>query len=523
MIGLIKGTARQLKTVSGLPLPIASYKSNSKLPIQELSLSINPTQDLHGYDNPWGGGGGTNKLPPFTNGTYTQNSIKAVVKDGLVTVTGQKDTASGINLTLPLSKTFTLKQNDYLHIRNSNSNASITLSFAGAGWSPAFASANRIIQYTGSDASVTGVTIYFAGTVTEEQNFTFQPSLEVGSAVTDWTPYENICPITGVSSVNVADVGNNDKLTFFKGLLDGTYSFVDLGNAGWTYDSTTLRFQAYVNANVKQISSSSTIANIICAPYQTVSGINQYNDLTLDMTISQGSGPVVFRIRDLRYTDATQFKAALSGVHLIYELATPTTPTITPSEFEALLTEFGINGWCVNVQLGDTYYGGELYIDEDGNVKFRGINGYAIINVNKTHNFGVNASGYGRAEFSMTSLGAPKGKSGSTAAENVCDKLKSTNPAYSWNYGTKYSCAIYTEGTGVRITASNAENTSALMDAWLTTLGDIMLIYPLATPIEIDLTPTQINSLLGSNNIWHDGNGDVEVLKFMDRQLYFGR
>ena len=52
MIGLIKGTARQAKTVSGLPLPIASYKSNSKLPIQELSLSINPTQSGSGDPAP---------------------------------------------------------------------------------------------------------------------------------------------------------------------------------------------------------------------------------------------------------------------------------------------------------------------------------------------------------------------------------------------------------------------------------------------------------------------------------------
>ena len=40
-------------------------------------------------------------------------------------------------------------------------------------------------------------------------------------------------------------------------------------------------------------------------------------------------------------------------------------------------------------------------------------------------------------------------------------------------------------------------------------------VFPLETPIEIDLTPTQINSLLGSNNIWHDGNGDIE-LKFKE-------
>ena len=37
------------------------------------------------------------------------------------------------------------------------------------------------------------------------------------------------------------------------------------------------------------------------------------------------------------------------------------------------------------------------------------------------------------------------------------------------------------------------------------------VIYELATPQTYQLTPVQINSLLGTNNIWHDGNGDTEV------------
>ena len=36
------------------------------------------------------------------------------------------------------------------------------------------------------------------------------------------------------------------------------------------------------------------------------------------------------------------------------------------------------------------------------------------------------------------------------------------------------------------------------------------VVYELATPITIQLTPTQVNSLLGVNNIWAD-TGDVDV------------
>ena len=44
-----------------------------------------------------------------------------------------------------------------------------------------------------------------------------------------------------------------------------------------------------------------------------------------------------------------------------------------------------------------------------------------------------------------------------------------------------------------------------------TAMSGVMLIYELATPFDIDLTPQQIEALLGVNNVWHDGNGNTEV------------
>ena len=48
-------------------------------------------------------------------------------------------------------------------------------------------------------------------------------------------------------------------------------------------------------------------------------------------------------------------------------------------------------------------------------------------------------------------------------------------------------------------------------DDFVAGITGVALIYPLLTPLEIQLEPTEINSLLGVNNIWHDGNGDTEV------------
>ena len=46
-----------------------------------------------------------------------------------------------------------------------------------------------------------------------------------------------------------------------------------------------------------------------------------------------------------------------------------------------------------------------------------------------------------------------------------------------------------------------------------------MIAYPLATPIEIQLTPQEVNSLLGANNIFAD-TGDTEVEYRADTKLY---
>ena len=48
--------------------------------------------------------------------------------------------------------------------------------------------------------------------------------------------------------------------------------------------------------------------------------------------------------------------------------------------------------------------------------------------------------------------------------------------------------------------------------AFKNAMSGVKLIYPLATPTEITLDETDIfNALLGTNNVWHDGNGNTEV------------
>lgn len=60
------------------------------------------------------------------------------------------------------------------------------------------------------------------------------------------------------------------------------------------------------------------------------------------------------------------------------------------------------------------------------------------------------------------------------------------------------------------------------VDDFKAAMQSVNFIYELATPFTVQLTPTQIEQLLGVNNVWAD-TGDVEELIYTDRQVYYGR
>ena len=47
-------------------------------------------------------------------------------------------------------------------------------------------------------------------------------------------------------------------------------------------------------------------------------------------------------------------------------------------------------------------------------------------------------------------------------------------------------------------------------------MSGVQLVYELATPIEVDLTQTEITLLAGTNNLWSDANGNLELTYLAD-------
>jgi hypothetical protein len=71
----IPDNAYLLNEVEGLPSDIASFSDGSNLPMPKLQVGIEPVQDLHGYDHPWVGGSGKNKIPMTVDGIKAVNTV----------------------------------------------------------------------------------------------------------------------------------------------------------------------------------------------------------------------------------------------------------------------------------------------------------------------------------------------------------------------------------------------------------------------------------------------------------------
>lgn len=139
-------------------------------------------------------------------------------------------------------------------------------------------------------------------------------------------------PFNSLGAYLEEDTTDSYKMKLAKGItIDATngtlnnteYKIIDLGDLNWYgLDSTTSRYYTYDLQNLIKIVGSNQIPNIYCPNYKSVI----YTDAWItrkDLSICVGSDGFL-GIVDTRYeSNATLLKRALSGVYLVYELATP--------------------------------------------------------------------------------------------------------------------------------------------------------------------------------------------------------
>ena len=195
---------------------------------------------------------------------------------------------------------------------------------------------------------------------------------------------ENVRPISGWTGANVvvspttdaqdgttypiswqAEAGTvyGGTLDVTTGLLTVTMAEVDLGTLTWLYDSGDhSRMRASLN-DVKRPSADTDIANILCSQYRTDSVSNIYNHIH-DKSIGLLNSNNFIWVYDSAYSNPNEFQADMSGVQLVYELATPQTYQLTPTQVALLLGQNNIWADTGDVQSVEYQADTKLYIDK---------------------------------------------------------------------------------------------------------------------------------------------------------------
>lgn len=178
-------------------------------------------------------------------------------------------------------------------------------------------------------------------------NLVFRPMLRLASVTDDtYEPYElHSYPLDSdltLRGIPKLDANNN---LYYDGDVyasDGTvtrkYGIVDLGTLSWSYDSNGFMAGWNIETTVKHPSSSSTMVSLVCGRIEPNTAYNIYNGQNGIGIHTNGS--VRVRTADMG-TDATAFKTAMSGVYLVYELATPTTETADPYQHAQVCAPYG--------------------------------------------------------------------------------------------------------------------------------------------------------------------------------------
>lgn len=148
---------------------------------------------------------------------------------------------------------------------------------------------------------------------------------------------EHTYPLGEITLRGIPKLDSNNNIYYdgdvykASGEITRKYGIVDLGTLTWVFEGdiasgqfraprtdgnavTKMKWQGYLVTTKYQLQKS--------ASYNTLA------DGCISVTNSQDSQ--ILRVRDSAYTDATAFKNSLSGVYLVYELATPTTESTSP-------------------------------------------------------------------------------------------------------------------------------------------------------------------------------------------------
>ena len=300
---------------------IASFSDGADdLPLKSLVVDINPVQDLHGQENPYPAGGGANKFDGImvADGSYLLSANYIPVTEGQTWYIYAPN----------------FPANDYCYGKFYDSN----FSEIDAG-TPHFIGRNT--TYT-IPSGVAYIKLRYWGTF-DASNMAFN----YPATVTTYSPYENLCPISGWTEVDVEQSGKN--------LLNSNYSAYQ-ANSNYLYingvvpEGQTARFtlidkDTSVDVSGINIGFQNGLSQSVLTPTKYRWAINAGN---IQSNMSNVQGGVICSGVFIYPNTKAAFDLLFSRWNIMVELGS----TATPYE--------PYTGRSITINLGQTVYGGKL-------------------------------------------------------------------------------------------------------------------------------------------------------------------
>lgn len=534
--------------------------------LKECVVGIEPVQDLHGYDSPWPPGGGKNLLNLYLERTSNLGVNFSLTQDGKMHLEGTNTSTTssaftGGNFSTYEACPWKFSAGTYMFSATvPSSNAEI----GSVMFSTRTKTDNTLRTFNAKSGAVT-VTIdddfggWFWISVLKEKtvNIDVGLQLEKGSTATSWTPYENICPISGWSEANVYDDPKYDKTVWWNqaflpasdwiahsvqtrfsvsdgvitatlvsgspsvfapaisieggtvvtGIANHKYYFACKFNPaadGYPYlrNNTAFGTAAVFGAKTTRAGEWGSYENIVSA---TATGGPAWY-LGNGGSTSQIQIGDSFSIKDLMCIDLTAIFGAGNEPSTVDEFK-----ALFPNDYyaynageETLVS--AVNGdpyRVVTIDLDGTRYGGtlnlltgEMRVDK-ASIVYNGSENWTTYNPNNYDSFCFLVINNNKAIGSFKS---------------ICDQYK--NVSASWGVDGNGKYGVYSDHVNLprlyfRPPYDGFEKTVTAWKEWLST-NPLQLVYELAVPFTVQLTPAQLHAIKGQNNIFADC-GDVAV------------
>ena len=460
------------RTASGT---IANFETNLQDNLTACKCSINPVQNLNGYTKPWSGGAGKNKVdfPSYANAS-SQNLTIQTTGNGGFKVTGTPSTSwalltSQIDVNIPSGQAITfgitggtLSHKVYLNLTYADSTTD-TLLINSGNTSKTMTLAKNLIK----------VRLDYSGMSTSTNyNETIYPMLEYGSTQSAFEPFENICPISGFNGATIVRCGKNFAQTSLTGInIDSSGRIVPYA----TFDMVI----APVKAGQTYTATNNESNQFICGFFASLpsQGSQSYNNNRVVQSSKTITAPIDGYIAFRVPTGFANYQFELGNQASTYE---------------------PYNGQTATVNFGQTVYGGVLDVT---NGKLRVTHKSISIDNNSSWSSSGNS-----AYLNITDA-----KIVNEYANAISDKYEYNTWSGVTN-GDNGFFTLYQNTAWSNARLAFNRNGLSLAD-FITSLTNnpIEVVYELATPTELTLTPKQIEAIVGINNVFHDCNGETEV------------